>query len=223
MTIPEADYQTVRDLNVNEHQTHLQYRYWEDEFANNKYLKGHFEVVKGSLGQSVTRSNIVDFYRKPDVPDETKFLAAMIWGHEAPAGSRRDSRGPWKVTKMFAYPLASEAAIRNVSIANRSDITSSYKELDKVLDRCGPNFFTKHFYFLGKSKGLQAYPLIFDDRVAGGLMKVSLASACCSGMVRVTAARKAEAYLQYLDYAVGQAQLIGCDLDQIEYFFFRQR
>jgi hypothetical protein len=39
-------------------------------------------------------------------------------------------------------------------------------------------------------------------------------------LVRVSAVRKPEAYLQYLNFAEREAKRIGCEMDQIEYFLF---
>lgn len=213
-------FDAIRGLNVDEHRTQCVYKYWIDEFPEGTYLAPHLACISGSLGSDFTRSELVDFYRLPDVQMETKFLAAMIWGHEAPTGSRRDSRGPWKLSKMFANSRTAQEAIRSVSVDTPEGITRAYKLLDKTLDRCGPNFFTKHFYFAGKAKGLTPYPLIFDDRVANGLVKLAMSSQSSLDLVRVSAVRKPEAYLQYLKFAEREAKRIGCEMDQIEYFLF---
>lgn len=224
MTIPKNNYATIKNLNVNEHTTLFQYSYWEKAFIANEYLLDRLRIIKDQFHNGATRDDLVSFYRKDpkQVSYETKFLASMIWGHEAPAGSRRDSRGPWKVTKMFANPTKSEDAISKVSIESEELIKTSYRTLDRDMDRCGPNFFTKHFYFLPKSKPQRPfpYPVIFDDRVATGLMKISPASKHCSSMVRISAERKPDAYLAYLNFVSEQAAKIECDPDQVEYFLF---
>lgn len=220
MQIPSEMFDAIRGLNVDEHRTQCFYKYWEDEFPDETYLAAHLACIRESLGSDFTRSEIVDFYRRSEIKMETKFLAAMIWGHEAPADSRRDPRGPWKLSKMFADPATAQAAIRSVSVETPKEITLAYKLLDKTLDRCGPNFFTKHFYFLGKAKVLTPYPLIFDDRVANGLVKLAMSSQSSLDLVRVSAVRKPEAYLQYLNFAEREAKRIGCEMDQIEYFLF---
>lgn len=221
MTIPSEFDDKIREINIDEHRTACSYAHWESEFPEGTYLARHLAEIKGALGPACTRSELVDFYRRPGVAAETKFIAAMIWGHEAPAGSRRDSRGPWKLSKMFADPLAAQDAIRSVKVGSAAEIASAYKLLNKTLDRCGPNFFTKHFYFTGKAQGLkETLPLIFDDRVANGLVKIGLGNKHNLAMVQVSAARKPEAYLEYLAYANREAKRIGCEPDKIEYFLF---
>lgn len=220
MSIPVEQYDAVRAQNVDEHRTVCFYDYWHSVFPEGTYLAPHLAVIQSALGQAFTRTDVVNFYRLPDVKAETKFIAAMIWGHEAPAGSRRDSRGPWKLSRMFADPEASQAVIRSVSVESADKIVKSYKLLDKTLERCGPNFFTKHFYFAGKAARLEAYPLIFDDRVANGIVKLYTANQSNLDMVRVIASRKPEAYLKYLEFAKAQSERIGCEIDKIEYYLF---
>ncbi len=220
MSIAPELYDSIRQINIDEHSTTCAYEYWEGDFADDEYLLPRVRKIKAALGPSFTRTELLSFYREPKISAETKFIAAMMWGHEAPAGSRRDSRGPWKLSKMFSDPTAAEHAIRSVSIGSPADITKSYKSLHKALDRCGPNFFTKHFYFLGKSAGIKNYPLIFDDRVANGLMKIYAGPSDFFDMVRVSAARKPDAYLNYLNFAFDQAARIKCEPDQIEYYLF---
>lgn len=220
MKIATEHFDAVLALNVDEHRTTCAYAHWEAEFPLGTYVSPHVAIIKEALGADFTRSEVIEFYRRSDVKEETKFIAAMVWGHEAPAGSRRDSRGPWKLSKMFSDPEVAQSAIRAISVATPEGIVSAYKLLDKTLDRCGPNFFTKHFYFTGKAQGLSPYPLIFDDRVANGLVKLALSSHESLDVVRVSAARKPEAYLHYLSFAADQAARIGSELDQIEYYLF---
>ena len=116
-----------------------------------------------------------------------------------------------------------EEAISGVSINSQAEIAAAYRSLDNALPRCGPNFFTKHFYFLGKALGQHRYPLIFDDRVAGGLVRLSAPSESVMQIVRVSTDRSASAYLSYLRLAHAQADVIECEPDQVEYFLFTLR
>lgn len=220
MAIPKDQHDAIKSLNIDEHRTACAYEHWQKTFPTGTYLAPHIEIIKKALGNDFTRSEVVEFYKR-DVNVVTKFIAAMIWGHEAPAGSRRDSRGPWKLSMMFAKPQDAEKAIQSVSLQTNQEITQAYERLNKALDRCGPNFFTKHFYFLGKSQGINPYPLIFDDRVASGLIKTALSSYWEMDMVQVSALRKPTAYLKYLAFARQESDRIGCSLDQIEYHLFK--
>jgi hypothetical protein len=219
MAIPKDQHDAIKSLNIDEHRTVCAYEYWQETFPADTYLAPHIKIIKEALGNDFTRSEVVEFYKR-DVNVVTKFIAAMIWGHEAPAGSRRDSRGPWKLSMMFAKPQDAEKAIQSVSLQTKQEITQAYRRLNDELHRCGPNFFTKHFYFLGKSQGINPYPLIFDDRVAVGLIKTALSSDSAMDMVQVSALRKPTAYLKYLAFAEQESDRIGCSLDQIEYYLF---
>jgi hypothetical protein len=210
----------IRSINIDEHRTVCHYLYWDDWFPAGTYVSQHLKVIKNALGDSFSRSELIDFYRKKSVNPETKFIAAMIWGHEAAAGGRRDGRGPWKLEQMFEQPTVSEAAIRAVSLNTYDEIIASYQMLNQTLNRCGPNFFTKHFYFLGKAQGLTTYPLIFDNRVANGLVKVASEDQENLNMVQISAVTKPNIYIAYLQFALSEANRIGCKPDQIEYYLF---
>ena len=105
-------------------------------------------------------------------------------------------------------------------IRDRNDIENAYKNIDKGIKRCGPSFFTKHFYFLGKSNSVNHYPVIFDNRVANGMVKISCSDSQCLDIVTVNAKTKAKSYLAYLKMVHEQADLVGCEPDQIEYYLF---
>lgn len=221
MNIPEDQYNSVRVTDVDDHKTECKYKYWTDEFSGNQALLHAVRTIESRLGQSFTRSQVVDFYKaeEPEVPIVTKFVAAMMWGHEAPTDSRRDSRGPWKVSKMLADMGTATRVLGSVKVENPESIARSYKEFK--LERCGPNFFTKHFYFLGRAKGIEKYPLIFDDRVASGILRVQGIGSDTFGMVRASAQRSAEAYMQYFDFIHREAAKIQCKPDQVEYYLFK--
>lgn len=223
MPIPAADYPRIRLINVDSFNVNINYNNWFNEFPAGHYLYNHINIVFNTLGANFNRSDLVRFYADPQINNVTKFLSAMIWGYAAPQGGRPANFGPHRVSKMFQNPHASAIAINNVNIATNEQIENSYRLLDEALPMCGPNFFTKHFYFLGKSSGMNPYPIIFDDRVAAGLVKVEvppLIRGTLFDMVRVSAVRKPAEYINYLTYAQTQAALINCDLDQIEYYLF---
>lgn len=222
MMIPLEQYDTVRKIVVDQHPTRWAYEYWEGIYADKDYLLPQIRQVKASLGLSFDRTDIVNFYKSSESL-ETKFIAAMIWGHEASDDGKRDPRGPWKLSKIFEDSAAAENAIRMASVASLEDITRSYNSLNKALKRCGPSFFTKHFYFLGKASkapGEKEYPVIFDDRVARGLVKLSSPTSIALDMVSFSAATKPEAYRRYLNFVFDQARAIECEPDQIEYYLF---
>ena len=149
-------------------------------------------------------------------------MLAMIWGHEAAEGGRRDGRGPWKLMQMFKDRTRTDVLIHSVNLLTEESLMASYQKLDAKLDRCGPNFFTKHFYFLGKALGLEKYPLIFDDRVANGLIQRMLPDNGLLSLVSISTMRRPEAYIRFLRLAHQIAQAAEAEPDQVELFLFGQ-
>ena len=221
MNIDKSFYEEIRNLDVDEHKVSCVYDSWEKQFENDCKTKRMLSSIKSTLGQSFGRAEIVKFYQEENVSINCKFLSAMIWGYEAPAGSRRDNRGPARVKEMMNSPNM-DSALSNVKIGSRKEILKAYKILNKDINKCGSSFLTKHLYFLGKSLDNEnEYPLIMDDRVAVGLVKLALKDQKkCLDFVSIHAQRKASVYENYLDFASQQAKFIGCDLDKIEYFLF---
>lgn len=220
MQIPTHYYDTVRQIDVNDSQTVAEWTSWEKQFANNTDLLPKVEEVKRALGSKFTRSDVVNFYKEPKIAPEIKFIAAMIWGHESDGQAKRDGRGPWKLEQTFQDSEKAESVIRSCVVTSNAKISDSYSSLKKTLKRCGPNFFTKHFYFLGKASGLKNYPLIFDNRVAQGLARMTGQNSTLLQMISVTPNLDATSYQNYLTFAHGQAALIGCEPDQVELFLF---
>jgi hypothetical protein len=218
MNINENFHDQIRKLDVNLHKTACEYKYWKDAFKGDAPVLQRLAKIEKTMGKTFGRLELVDFY-KSAAEIKTKFLAAMIWGHEAPAGGRRDARGPWKVEQMFKS-LENSTVLDDVRVANNEEITTAYSNLDNAINKCGPSFITKHLYFLGKSMNTTSYPLIFDNRVSVGLVKISMNNPSCLNLVTIQAKRKAHAYVAYLRFAKEQANSIGCELDQIEYFLF---
>jgi hypothetical protein len=219
MDIDKKFHGEIKNLNVNEFLVSCDYSYWDDEFKDNEQVNGRLNLVKERLGIKFGRKEIIGFY-KTDVDLETKFLAAMIWGHEAPENSRRDTRGPYKVREMFASDTFS-STLRDVRSETYNDISRSYSKIKRNIKWCGPSFLTKHLYFLGKSKNTDTYPLILDNRVSVGLVKINLSNVGCLKFVTIQAESKVKAYIDFLKFAKAQSTLIGCELDQIEYFLFK--
>src|SRR5271157_6006925 len=100
MNIEQRFHDEIRALNVNAYKVSCEYSYWDEWFKEDELMLSRVSEIRQSLGNSFGRAELVGFY-KGESDIKTKFLATMVWGHEAPAGSRRDTRGPWKVEQMF--------------------------------------------------------------------------------------------------------------------------
>ncbi|MCH8479105.1 MAG: hypothetical protein LAT56_14355 [Wenzhouxiangella sp.] len=220
MLIPKSDYDKVRDINVSKGAVSCQYDYWYNRFINDEYITNQLKLIRKRMGDSFGRSDLIKFYQLTDVDLATKFIACMIWGHESPNPRKRDARGPWKLERMFENNLEAISLIHNIVISTDEEIVRSYKSLNRSLPQCGPSFFTKHFYFLGKSEGLDNYPLIFDDRVAGGVCKILSRTSRNINIFDVRSSKNANAYLRYLEIVRNEVDIIGCEADQVEYYLF---
>jgi hypothetical protein len=211
----------IRGLNVDEHRTVIHYAPWERTFEGTPHLLKLIKGIKNALGDSWTRSDVTTYYAKADVAIEQKFVAAMVWGHEAVAEGRRDNRGPWKLAKMFEDAVKVTEVLTGMDVASEQGIEAAYNQF-KVIPRCGTSFLTKHLYFLGKAKAESGryYPLIFDNRVAAGLLKLQVTNPSALKMVDVGVARTPHAYLAYLKLARQVADRADCEMDKVEYFLF---
>lgn len=209
----------IRGIDVNAHKVQCEFSIWMDQFAGNHTVQRKIEVISRKLTSRFGRSDLVNLY-KSECDNETRFLAAMIWGHAAPANGKRDSRGPWKVEKTLKSLKDSPNLLNGIQVDKYELIGAAYKGLKKTLVRCGPNFFSKHLYFVGKAAEINNYPLIFDDRVASGLVRLALSDGACTDLVTIHAKTKQNAYLAYLRFAHEQAKRLKCEPDQIELFLF---
>lgn len=215
-------YPSIRAVDVDRVRTHISYPHWKKHLMTDEVMMNRLEVIREKVGKSVTRQEIVNFYADSGVSLQAKFMLAMIWGHEAPEGSRRDGRGPWKLMQMFKDRERTDELITSIDLSTDENLMASYQKLDSQMDRCGPNFFTKHFYFLGKALGLTNYPLIFDDRVANGLIQRLLPDVGLLSLVSVSTMRRPEAYIGFLRLAHQIAQAAQAAPDQVELFLFGQ-
>lgn len=214
--------QMIRAIDVDQARTEISYPHWENHLSADRIMLDRLKLIRAKVGERVTRQEIVDFYADTNVSSETKFLLAMIWGHEAPEGGRRDGRGPWKLMQMFNDRENTDRLIQGVDITTDDQLIASYRRLDAQVERCGPNFFTKHFYFLGKASGVANYPLIFDDRVANGLIRLMLPDEGLLSMIHVSTLRRSEAYIRFLRFAHQIAQDAQAEPDQVELYLFGQ-
>lgn len=222
MLISAEHYPLIRAIDVERVRTKISYPHWEKHLGTDAVMLDRLEIIFKNVGESVTRQEIVNFYSDSSIPLEIKFMLAMIWGHEATEGGRRDGRGPWKLMQMFKDRSKTDTIIRSTNISTDDSLSATYRMLDAHLDRCGPNFFTKHFYFLGKALGLTKYPLIFDDRVAKGLIQRMLPDDSFLSFVNVSTMRRPEAYLGFLRLAHKIAKAAEAHPDQVELFLFGQ-
>ena len=132
--IPKARYPEVRRVDIDEYPAHYSVTHWESGCQGNTYLISKIRRIRRCLGTRLARRTLVDYYRRPRISMEQKFVAAMIWGHEAAEGRKRDPRGPWKLTQMFKDIKAAEEAIRSVEVDASSLLEQLFVFSHIVLD-----------------------------------------------------------------------------------------
>lgn len=168
----------------------------------------------------ISRSDIINYLSSDGSSLRRGFLMSMIWGHGAGENGRADNRGPWKVSKMLEdLPLA-ESILYNASLAlDENDLIRAHKAFKKM-PRCRVNFFSKFLYFLGKSKQMKKYPLIFDARVAGTLLKLNSTDPEMNMLVKVEPSQDPIAYRTYVHRMHELALEYNVEADKIELFLF---
>jgi hypothetical protein len=211
-----------------------EYKRWYDRFTENKELNQHIrsfiKTIEDNLGERFTRKDVISFHKRDDINDITKFLSVMMWGYASDVNSRPDNRGPSRVQKMLTsgHIYVSNLLVKTKELVKADRLIEAYNEFEKKnesgkkkVPMCGPNFFSKYFYFVGKSLDLKKYPLIFDDRVAVGLVKICTSCKSLLNLVSITTIRHAKIYKEYVDFIHDCAEKLQCEADQIEFFLFQ--
>jgi hypothetical protein len=137
------------------------------------------------------------------------FVGVMAWGYGT------GGRGAWRTAKMIATPGYMELIKRTFDQIIEGKILESYRGF--LLNWCGPAYFTKYFYFIGRGCGVSGYPLILDSRVKNALEIIGID---LRQFVKPSGWYP-EGYYRYVQAMHEWAGDLGCDADQIEYFLFK--
>jgi hypothetical protein len=226
MPIPPEYFAHILAIDVNEHYVDVNYAAYSgyEYFQQTPSELARLEEIEANLTTHFNRAGLVDLYTA-NVDARTKFLATMIWGHAAPAAGinqqagQAHNAGPFRVSQMMSSLQQNPELLDDLAVDTPDVLQLAYAAQNQI-NRCGPNFFTKHLYFLGKSQGLDQYPVILDNRVALGLVYIHTEGAEVLNMVDVTARTNWLAFEAYLNFIHNESAVIGCDADQIEYFLF---
>ena len=138
------------------------------------------------------------------------FVGTMLWGYGT------TGYGAWRTNKMLKTPDANRTIMCAWDLVNQSRVLEAYHVFD--LDRCGPAFFTKFFYFAGRGGGVTKYPLILDSIVYETL-KLHLRTGVDKYVKRSTWWWP-EGYLRYTQDMHSWASDLGVAADQIELYLF---
>ncbi len=200
------------------------YDRWYERFGNNQStINRHIKIIEKQLGERFTRKDIISFYRCDNIDDITKFLSVMMWGYSSDGIGKPDNRGPSRVQKMTAdIAKLSKILTQTKELIREGHLKEAYKCFHSAkVSECGPSFFSKYFYFVGRSLKVDNYPLIFDNRVAFGLVNISVLSRNLLKFVSVRTITHADTYVEYVDLLHSWAKSLKCEADQIEFFLFK--
>jgi hypothetical protein len=172
-----------------------------------------------SIAEDAVKNPEFSYYRR-------LFSASMIWGF---GGDREAGYGPWRTSRMMASEEFRETLNCTSNLVLAGSIGEAYDKFK--IDGCGPAFFTKYFYFLGRAVNVNTCPLILDAMVARSL-EILLGKNELRRYARVVRNEKKvivyihrvrEKYLMYLELIRGWAQKLECAPDDLECFLYRSR
>lgn len=226
--IPKEHYSVIKSIDIDSHKTDLRFEYWEANIPESKKkLRAGLETLKKSFKrkktgwQKVSRSQVVAQINLLDDAG-ARLLLVMMWGFGAPDGSTAPGYGAFRVKKMFSNYAET---VRQVEVCELHIANEDYKEaygISKNISYLGPNFFTKYLYFYSKSIDKDGCLLIYDDRVAEGLVELFQKNKIAEGLVKISTSTKFDDYQKYVNTLHAWAETIDCEADQIEYFLFQK-
>ena len=200
------------------------YDSWHKQFGENQStINHHIKIIEKQLGERFTRKDIISFHRCDNIDDITKFLSVMMWGYSSDGIGRPDNRGPSRVQEMTKdIAKLSKILTQTKELIREGHLKEAYKCFHPTkVPKCGPSFFSKYFYFVGRSLKVDNYPLIFDNRVASGLVNISVLSSSLLEFVSVQTITRADTYVKYVNLLHDWAKSLECEADQIEFFLFQ--
>ena len=219
--IPNEYHETIKNIDIDAVSTSCNYDPWIKTLAD--CYRTTIESVQCFFGETISRTSLTDFYRQNNEKHLEHFLACMIWGYGAPEPANAAHYGPYRVNCMLEAGV--ESVLGCVSVKDEDSVKDSYNLFREgrgnAFNQLGPSYFTKHLYFLGKAKKVDFMPVIFDTRVAAGIVHLNCHTrGMKSNFLKTVPKEGAGQYLDYLEYIDKCAKKIGCSPDQVELFFF---
>jgi hypothetical protein len=184
--------------------------------ALSPYLRQLLLAIPALSNGCITRQDVVQIgllANQGKISWDAFFLAVMIWGFGTVG------YGPWRTQQMFqtANFKTIYSDIRT-HIQNRN-VSKAYESAK--ISYCGPPFFTKLFYFLGKVFNSNPLPIILDSRVSASLVKCNRDDFDGSIYFKNKGASPfSNGYLNYITDVNQWSKLNGFAADQLELFLF---
>ncbi len=221
----------IRDIfNVNKNQPG-KWKYdsqlWLSSFKDDPVLLVRLSEVMKECPESITRQQVQDYAHKLllGTVDANKnlFIACMLWGYGP------DPNGPKNTKLALNASKINDVLLHSVEFLQFNKVMEAYEEFN--LKGCGPAYFTKFFYFVGKVYNLKPLPLISDSHVASyleylgeterisGLNFFKVMSRGKQGKIS-RIGKHTSGYIDYINTLNVWADGIGCPADNIEYFLY---
>jgi hypothetical protein len=190
--------------------------YHIDSWINHLPHVIELKSIRSFFPGRISRENLMSLAKQANksgnIQDiRTLFLGTMIWGYGT------TGYGPWRTAEMFNTPNFSEIVEKSIQYIAQGEIFNAYNIFS--VNRCGPPFFTKYFYFCGYGIGIKNYPLILDTRVWEALrdrIKIDTTE-----FVKKSTWWYPEGYVRYVDTLHEWAEELGCEAHNIEFVLFQ--
>lgn len=205
------------------------YKKWSDWLKQVKYsLQNELSEVDSKFNGKISRDDLVKYAESLNNDKTVKhsiqfFLACMMWGYGGDLDKKNsDFRGPYRVKQILN---SSEEVKENIheafcSISN-GNIEIAFRKLSKIKG-LSISFLSKFLYFASRGCKIEKYALIFDVRVAKGIIQLISNRNDLVNIVSITPSIEYEGFKKYLDFAHELGKRYECEAENIELFLFEQ-
>ena len=194
----------------------------------NYSLENELKEVHLTFNGQISRANLIKYAENLNNDKSAKhsiqfFLACMMWGYGGDLDKKNsDFRGPYRVKQILN---SSEEVKENIheafcSISN-GNIEIAFKKLSKIKG-LSISFLSKFLYFASRGCKIEKYALIFDVRVAKGIIQLISSRKDLVNIVSITPSIEYEHFDEYLNFAHELGKRYECEAENIELFLFEQ-
>jgi len=184
---------------------------WQRQLGWNRQYRNLAGVYRGCISRGDLFKIATAAYNSPTEDKVISlFVGTMLWGYGT------TGYGAWRTDKMLKTPAANRTIMCAWDLVCQSRVLEAYRICD--LDRCGPAFFTKFFYFAGRGGSIAEYPLILDNIVYETLK--SYLGTGVDKYVKRSTWWWPEGYQRYTQDMHSWASDLGVAADQIELHLF---
>ena len=204
------------------------YETWKKHFTGNEVVLQDLAYIHGICPSIITRNDIEQFVNAAQNGTcgiRIPFLATMIWGWG------NGWRGRHNVELSYSDNRLDGSLKKAFELIQANKLQEAYDTFR--VKGCGPAFFTKFFYFIGRALDIRPLPLILDTQVAKYLELMCIQEGWRlddfvkvnrnEGNRIISTGRNVKGYLRYVHSMNSWANQLGCNADDIELFMYKQR